>query len=416
MGDLLEWLDEYGGPDFIWYVKRLSGNDTLANQSHQAGPYIPRDFLFGIFPALNRKDIKNPDIRFDLYVDSHADYREARAIWYNNRFHDTTVKRGRDETRVTGFGGNSSALLDPESTGALTVFAFRRVAEPEVADCHVWVCRHETEEDLVEDRVGPVEPGKWLVWPHEQPGLLSLLSPVPPARTSCWLKADEIPAGWLNRFPSGAEIIRKAVEMRPDASLDPDRRLIRRRECEFEIFRSVEQAIEIPHISAGFPTIDAFIARAQTILQRRKARSGHSLELHAREIFLEERLVEKVHFEHQPISDPGKKPDFLFPSAEAYQDQSFPTEKLRMLAVKTTCRDRWRQILNEADRIPCKHLLTLQEGISENQFSEMTSSGVQLVVPIGIIDKYPRSIQPHIQSLESFIADIRLNHLSSENL
>jgi len=40
--DLTEWLDQHSGPEFIWYVKRLSGNDTLANKSHQVGPYIPR--------------------------------------------------------------------------------------------------------------------------------------------------------------------------------------------------------------------------------------------------------------------------------------------------------------------------------------------------------------------------------------
>jgi len=192
------------------------------------------------------------------------------------------------------------------------------------------------------------------------------------------------------------------------ANLDPDRRLLRRRECEFEIFRSVEQAIELPNILAGFTTVDGFIARAQTILQRRKARSGRSLELHTREIFLEERLVEGIDFAHQPVSENGKTPDFLFPSAAAYRDTSFPADQLRMLAVKTTCKDRWRQILNEADRIPNKHLLTLQEGVSESQFSEMTNAGVRLVVPGGLTKKFPDSVQPHLQSLESFIGDVRL--------
>ncbi len=52
------------------------------------------------------------------------------------------------------------------------------------------------------------------------------------------------------------------------------------------------------------------------------------------------------------------KPDFLFPSAGAYHDTEFPVENLRMLAVKTTCKDRWRQILNEADKIHQVHLFT----------------------------------------------------------
>lgn len=407
VGDLSEWLDGHSGGEFVWYVKRLSGNDTLANQAHQAGPYIPREFLFGIFPSLQRRDEKNPDVRFNLYLDSHADHREVRAVWYNNKFHGNP-KGGRNETRVTGFGGSASALLDPESTGALTVFAFRPGSAPAMPDCHVWVCRHETEEDLVEDRVGPVEPGKWLIWPPSQDAFPSLLTTAPSSRTSCWLEDAEIPPEWLVRFPSGAEIIRKAVELRSDASLAPDQRLLRRRECEFEIFRSVEQAVELPHITAGFTSVDGFIARAQTILQRRKARSGRSLELHTREIFIEERLTEGTQFVHQPVSEDGKTPDFLFPSVAAYRDPSFPSDRLRMLAVKTTCKDRWRQILNEADRIPAKHLLTLQEGVSETQFSEMVNAGVQLVVPAGLTDKFPKAVQPHLQSLESFIGDIRL--------
>lgn len=405
--DLTDWLDEFTGPSFIWYVKRLSGNDTLANGTHQAGPYLPKDLIFQIFPSINRRDIKNPDIRFDLYIDSHADHRQVRAIYYNNKFHENPTG-GRNEARLTNFGGASSALLDPDSTGSLTVFAFALDSSGAAKECHVWVCRHETEEELVEDRIGPVEPGKWTIWSPARSPLASLFAPAPVPHASCWLDVSEIPPAWLTRFPTGVEIIRKTVDIRPDAGLDPDHRLMRRRECEFQIFRSVEEAVELPVITAGFTSIDDFIARAQTILQRRKARSGRSLELHTREIFIEERLREGGDFAHQPESDPGKRPDFLFPSEAAYKNPHYPGTRLRMLAVKTTCKDRWRQILNEADRIPDKHLLTLQEGVSEGQFREMTEAGVQLVVPDPLRSAFPKSVQPHLQSLESFIGDVRL--------
>ena len=79
-----------------------------------------------------------------------------------------------------------------------------------------------------------------------------------------------------------------------------------------------------------------------------------------------------------------------------------------MLAVKTTCRDRWRQILNEADRVPAKHLLTLQEGVSENQFAEKVRAGVELVVPAGLTGTYPAAVRPHLRTLESFIGEVRL--------
>ena len=362
-----------------------------------------------MFPAINRRDIKNPRVSFDLYIDSHADHRQVQAIYYNNKFHENP-RGGRNEARLTNFGGAGSALLDPDSTGALTVFAFALESSGAATDCHVWVCQHETEEDLIEDRIGPVEPGKWTIWSPATAAVPSLFPPVPAPRATCWLDPSEMPPAWLTRFPTGAEIILKTVELRPDFALNPDKRLMRRRECEFEIFRSVEEAVELPVITAGFTSIDGFLARAQTILQRRKSRSGRSLELHAREIFIEERLREGDDFDHQPESDPGtgKRPDFLFPSQTAYMDRHFPDAKLRMLAVKTTCKDRWRQILNEADRIPNKHLLTLQEGVSESQFREMTGAGVRLVVPAPLVSAFPRSVQPHLQTLESFIGDVRL--------
>lgn len=403
--DVSDWLDWYSGPRYVWYVKRLSGNDTLANGSHQAGPYIPKEFLFRVLPALHCPDVLNPDVRFNLYIDSHADHRTARAVWYNNRLHNNPSS-GRNEARLTNLGGASSALLDPESTGALVAFAFSVGGDD--GECHVWVCRHGTEEDQVEDRIGPVPPGKWAVLDFDQSPIPNLLESGLTPTASCWMSAGSIPPAWLERFPSGEEVIRKAVELRRLAGLTPDKRLLKRRECEFAIFRSVEEAVELPIIQRGFSSVDTFAARALTILQRRKSRSGRSLELHTRQIFLEEGLTEGADFEHQPESDPARRPDFLFPSGAHYRDPAFPTARLRMLAVKTTCRDRWRQILNEADRIPRKHLLTLQEGISVNQFREMTSAGVQLVVPDPLMDTFPDDVRPHLQALESFIADVRL--------
>lgn len=409
MMELGDWLNEYSGPNYTWYVKRLSGNDTLANKAHQAGPYIPKELLFNILPALGRVDIENPDVRFDVYVDSHADYRQIRAVYYNSKRHKQQ-RNGRDETRLTNWGGSESALLDPESTGALTIFAFA-VGQDSEPECHVWVCRHETEEDLVEDRIGPVEPGKSFIQPIGGVLQADLFTTTATVRASCWLTPAEIPAAWLAKFPSGAEIIAKAAELQSHGSLMPDLRLMKRRACEYELFRSVEEAVELPLIKKGFADIDGFISRAQTILQRRKSRAGRSLELHAREIFLEEKLVEGTDFSHQPESEPGKSPDFLFPSEAAYKDTHFPAEKLRMLAVKTTMKDRWRQILNEANRVEYKHLLTLQEGISETQFKEMVDAKVALVVPKTIIEKFPGSVQPHLQTLESFIGDMRLLRL-----
>jgi hypothetical protein len=126
----------------------------------------------------------------------------------------------------------------------------------------------------------------------------------------------------------------------------------------------------------------------------------------------EEGLRSGADFSHRPVIERGKRPDFLFPSQAAYEDSTFPGDRLRMLAAKTTCKDRWRQVINEADRITTKHLLTLQEGVSEGQFREMREAGVQLVVPTGLHDAYPAQVRPHLISFEEFIGDVRLLSLS----
>lgn len=404
VGDLLDWLDEQAVPGRIWFVKRLSGNDTQLTGSHQAGPYIPKEFLFGVLPSLDRPNEANPRVVFDVCVDSHFDTRQVTAIWYNNRLRGGT----RNEMRVTGWGGGGSALIDPDSTGALVVLSFP--VQEGAAPCRVWVANDPPEEDFIESRIGhPVEPGKPLIWKPDDPENRTLFS-TEARPSSCMLTPETIPPEWLMAFPSGAEVVRKAISMRPDHGLDMDRRLLARRDCEFDIFRSLEEVVELPTIQAGFPTITDFLTLAQTVLQRRKSRSGRSLELHAREIFMEENLAEKKDFEWQPRIPGESPPDFLFPSLAAYTDPAFPAERLRLLAVKTTCKDRWRQVVREARRLDGRdrHLLTLQEGVSENQFAEMTSEQVRLVVPKALHGKYPSSVRPHLLTLESFVGDMRI--------
>lgn len=402
LNSILDWIDDVSGPEYIWFVKYLSGNDTLANNTHQAGPYIPNKILFGLFPELLDEGVKNPDVLLDAFIDSHSDAKKVRVVWYN--------QGTRNECRMTRWGGASSPMLDPESTGALTVFAFSRSDEEGIPVCRIWVCRHPLEEDIVEERVGLVEPGKngWRVWSRNNALQSHLLERVSTSRNSCHLEAGDIPPEWLDEFPSPSDIFNKSIEWGPDDRSNVDDRLIKRRRCEFEIFQSIEEAMTLPMVRNGFDNLNDFIATAQTVLQRRKARAGRSLELQVRQILIEEGLKEGRDFSWQPETERGKNPDFLFPSEASYKDTSFPSSKLQMLAVKTTARDRWRQVLNEADRIPVKHLLTVQEGISLKQFNEMSEAGVKLVIPSPLTDRFPASIRANLQSLESFIGDVRL--------
>lgn len=403
--DLADWLNLQSVDGAVWYVKRLSGNDTLANGSHQAGPYTPNKLIFDVFPQLDTADVLNPDVWINLYIDSHADHRNVRLVYYNNR--RATENGTRNECRITNLGGGASPLLDPESTGSIAVFVFRPEDSGAMA-AFVWVCGHPTEEDVVEERLGvTLDPGQYAIWKQDESFAFIGLTTATSTHDPCDMQPADIPAAWLEKLPSGLDIIQKAVVLRKVTGMNPDRRILSRRECEYLIFKAVERAFYMPRISQPFGSIEEFLTLAQTILQSRKTRSGRSLELHIREILTEENFVPEKDFSHSPVIEGGKRPDFVFPSKSAYDNNAFPATKLRMLGAKTTVKDRWRQIINEAGRIPVKHLITLQEGVSPAQFKEMRDAGVHLVVPERLHESYPKDVRPHLITVEGFLGDLR---------
>jgi len=74
-----------------------------------------------------------------------------------------------------------------------------------------------------------------------------------------------------------------------------------------------------------------------------------------------------------------------------------------VLGAKTTCKDRWRQILNEAERVETKHLATIQPAISNNQLDEMRDAGVVLVVPEEVRLTYQAERRNPVLNLAEFI-------------
>jgi len=183
---------------------------------------------------------------------------------------------------------------------------------------------------------------------------------------------------------------------------DPDSSLLNWLDAEFQLFKTIENDRYSIRLKTLFSTVEELIEVSNTILNRRKSRAGKSLEHQLNEIFRQF----KVSFESQVITEDNKKPDFLFPSQEAYLNPKFDDQKLCVLASKTTCKDRWRQVLNEADRIKTKHLFTLQQGISSNQLEEMIKYNVQLVVPSLYLSSFPSQFHSRIMTLNTFVNHI----------
>ena len=78
-----------------------------------------------------------------------------------------------------------------------------------------------------------------------------------------------------------------------------------------------------------------------------------------------------------------------------------------MLGVKTTCKDRWRQVLAEARRIGNKHLLTLETAISGHQTDEMREHRLQLVIPRSLHATYTPTQQQYLLDVASFTEIVR---------
>ena len=399
LNELESWMARVAELGWHWYVKYIAYNDTYAKPNvHQGGPYVGKELLRIGFPELTKRadTEKNPDLHLSAFVASHGLAQDVRLIWYNTKRVEHRAN-GRDEARITNWGGMDHPLVAEAATGSLVVFAFQQASSSKDAiGLELWVTESAEEDDLILAMVGPVEPGHGILYAPSA-GLA-----VSNARnTPCSLREDELLPEWSTELPSGEAIVDMVLaRMQRHRAARVDDRLMKRRACEYEMFLSIESYVVLPRVKEGFASVEEFVRFANSVTNRRKSRAGKSLELHARAIFNEEGVR---HSWTEPTED-KRTPDFVFPSIEHYRDGAWPAEKLLMLAAKTTCKDRWRQILNEAKRIPTKHLLTVQEGVSTPQFREMQDEGVRLVVPRALHQKYPDDVRGALISFEEFIA------------
>jgi len=195
-----------------------------------------------------------------------------------------------------------------------------------------------------------------------------------------------------------------------DCVNDPDAALLGWMEREEALFRAYERHIVAQRLRDGFgpagDDVDEFIRFSLSVQNRRKSRVGHAFENHLEFVFSRNGLV----FEKggsARVTENQAKPDFLFPGFDAYHDSEFPEDKLFLLGAKTTCKDRWRQVLSEGDRLRRKYLVTLEAGISSTQTAEMQDKNLQLIVPRPIHASYSTTQQSWLYCVRDFVAEVR---------
>ena len=368
------------------FCKFLSANDTGLTGGHQAGIYISK-------PA------------FPILFDDPGMKGENKEKWANISWCDGSETRSRfiyygqgtrNEYRVTNFG-RGFPYLRPEYTGALFVFTQQN---EEAYTGFILNSDDEINQFLDAFGLSPADTNK----------MINTSFVAPEKREK--VEMDKFIKGLTVDFPTSEEMssaardIQNIVYDHQELIIsNPDRKLIDWTETEYRLFRALEYARYGDMITHGFASVEEFISTANAVLNRRKSRAGKSLEHHLSALF----LGNTIRFTAQAVTEGNKKPDFIFPSQADYHDAEFPTDKIISLAAKTTCKDRWRQVINEADRLPGKnkYLCTLQQGISTAQMDEMEAEKVILVVPKPYIASYPRDRQDRIWTIGKFIAYVK---------
>lgn len=368
------------------FCKFLSANDTGATGGHQFGILISKSAIDMMF---NRQELEQNTIP----------KRTVKIRWQDDfetvsRF---TFYESKNELRITRFG-RGFPFLKPEQTGAL--FVLTQQTDIDYSGYFL-----ETDEEIEEflDTFG--------ISPIETNGLIDT-GKVSSEMQEKWAIQDFIDSLDVD-FPT-SDIMSAAARMIEGKTnnhknyiiTNPDEKIISWTNTEYTLFRALEYARYGNIIVKGFQSVDEFVRVANVVLNRRKSRAGKSLEHHLSAIF----DGNGIEYSSQAVTEGNKKPDFLFPSQEAYHDYSFSTENIISLAAKTTCKDRWRQVLNEADRLRDrpKYLCTLQQGISAAQMDEMQAENVILVVPKPYIVTYPKDRRDRIWTLARFVQYVKM--------
>lgn len=369
------------------FCKFLSANDTGATGGHQSGILISKSAELMLFSP---QELKSGGII----------KRSVKIKWQDDFVTESsfTYYESKNELRITRFG-RGFHFLKPERTG--TMFVFTQQSKEDYSGFFL-----ETEEEIEEFLntfgIGPTQTNCLI-----DTGKLGLLLG----------KREELAIKeFINNltvdFPASEDMSDAARHIEntvhdhvEDIQANPDRKLISWTDMEYRLFKALEHDRYKNLIFKGFTSVDEFVKVANIVLNRRKSRVGKSLEHHLAAIF----DGNELEYSAQVVTEGNKKPDFIFPSKEAYHNSDFSVDKLISLAAKTTCKDRWRQVLNEADRLKGKpkYLCTLQQGISGAQMDEMQAENVILVVPKPYIKTYPIDRQDRIWTLSRFVQYVR---------
>lgn len=364
-------------------LKFISPNDAGLTGSHQCGFYLPKKCYEMFTPQFPEEGVNH---RHPVRVTWQGDLvTDSVVAWYG---------RGtRSEYRLTKFGRDFPFLRE-DAVGNLLVLVPR-----DQSNFFAYVLTSDEDMEELQAVLSVELIGSW--------GCYSGLSLPLEVEDECINEKFFKLVSDISDFPDGQTLSEHTWCVLSECingffRMQSDDQLLRVFREEYRLFRLVEAKLCGSDIRQRFSNIGDFLKVASSIMNRRKSRAGRSFENHVERIFRNASIPCEMR-----SSQVDGKPDIVVPGGNEYNDKSWPDEKLFVIGLKTTCKDRWRQVLNEGSRVPLKHLITLQEGISSNQLTEMAESRISLIVPEEIQKNYPAGGPMDILSLSSFLENIK---------
>lgn len=361
------------------FCKFISSNDAGETGGHQSGFYIPKNSIPLMFDTPGVKGTNKDRFIRIKWQDSFE--TDSRFIYYG--------VGSRNEYRLTRFGKNFPFLTD-DNVGDLLILSH---INGDFYEGYVLSLDEDIEDFFTAFNISANETNKLIEKPEAFTAESKLLECFNLLQIKDFPSTIRLSTDARNCYNSSFKITKGKILS------EPDKILLKWLDSEYQLFKTIELEVYSETIKTPFKSVEELVAIANTILNRRKSRAGKSLEYHLEEVF----KTFELQYDAQAITEDSKKPDFIFPGKKQYHNASFDNKNLVFLAAKTTCKDRWRQVINEADRIGIKHLFTLQQGISKNQLFEMYKEGVRLVVPKPYIESFPEDYQNKILTLDTFI-------------
>lgn len=368
------------------FIKKLSRNDcSWADDpsKHQSGIYIPAEIQEArFFPRLANSNPAKPhilDTFFETTWPATGEVCQSRLKHYTNKgreFHFTHLPK----EHFTGLSP-ASLLVCGKSGAQYWLFVVDSLSE---------------EAELLETAFSLPSDFHFGLFSPEQIGYLI-------DEEELFIKelADALHKGTLDacieryRMPRPDQLAANAqsrwLESSRQKSLDPyvieapgDAVMRISRDIEYALYQQAELRHRAAQAAAlllrgndplralvkGFRQLDGlFLSAAQT----RKSRAGLSFEQHV------QRLLADGRIRHQPQAVfGGRRPDFVLPDAHALNDAD--TREVLILSLKTTLRERWKQVGLERRHAEV-FLATVDDRVSAQAIADMATAGIVLVVP-----------------------------------